>query len=111
MACTAQFALSQLFRFSLWTELRVFYVALGSLGKHVAVAYQLATPFTVLLPGRCCGGPSLTTSAGVVLAFVAWSCWQRGLACRNALPLLLVVGAAFRSGIQRLDQRSALLAL
>jgi O-acetylserine/cysteine efflux transporter len=62
-----------------------------------AVAYQLATPFTVLLAWPLLTErPSLTTSAGVVLAFVGVVVLaaEAGLSA-NALPLLLVVGAAF----------------
>ena len=63
----------------------LFYVGLGlGSGSISAVAYQLATPFTVLLAWPLLAErPSLTTSAGVVLAFVAWSCWQRSLASRQ----------------------------
>jgi O-acetylserine/cysteine efflux transporter len=67
------------------------------LGRISAVAYQLATPFIVplawpLLAER----PSLTTCAGVLLAFVGVVVLaaEPGLSA-NALPLLLVVGAAF----------------
>src|SRR5882757_8728411 len=51
---------------------RLFYVGLGlGSGSMSAVAYQLATPFTVLLAWPLLAErPSLTTSAGVVLAFV-----------------------------------------
>ena len=50
----------------------LFYVGLGlGSGSMSAVAYQLATPFTVLLAWPLLAErPSLTTSAGVVLAFV-----------------------------------------
>src|ERR1700739_2618232 len=76
----------------------LFYVGLGlGSGSISAVAYQLAPPFTVLLAWPLLAErPSLATSAGVVLAFVGvvvlaaepgrWA---------NALPLLLVVAAAF----------------
>src|ERR1700712_1896998 len=49
----------------------LFYVGLGlGTGSLSAVAYQLATPFTVLLAWPLLGErPSLMTSAGVVLAF------------------------------------------
>ena len=62
-----------------------------------AVAYQLATPFTVLLAWPLLAErPSLTTSAGVVLAFVGVVVLAAGPGLSaNALPLLLVVGAAF----------------
>jgi O-acetylserine/cysteine efflux transporter len=76
----------------------LFYVGLrlGS-GSMSAVAYQLATPFTVLLAWPLLAErPSLTTSAGVALAFVGVVVLaaERGSSA-NALPLLLVVGAAF----------------
>ena len=74
----------------------LFYVGLGlGSGSMSAVAYQLATPFTVLLAWPLLAErPSLTTSAGVVLAFVGVVVLaaEPGLSA-NALPLL-VVGAA-----------------
>jgi O-acetylserine/cysteine efflux transporter len=76
----------------------LFYVGLGlGSGSMSAVAYQLATPFTVLLAWPLLAErPSLTTSAGVVLAFVGVVVLAAGLGLSaNALPLLLVVGAAF----------------
>jgi len=76
----------------------LFYVGLGlGSGSMSAVAYQLATPFTVLLAWPLLAErPSLTTSAGVVLAFVGVVVLaaEPGLSA-NALPLLLVAGAAF----------------
>lgn len=62
-----------------------------------AVAYQLATPFTVLLAWPLLAErPSLTTSAGVGLAFVGVVVLAAGPGLSaNALPLPLVVGAAF----------------
>src|SRR6266702_3005206 len=75
-----------------------FYVGLGlGSGSMSAVAYQLATPFTVLLAWPLLAErPSLTTSAGVVLAFVGVVVLAAGPGLSaNALPLLLVVGAAF----------------
>jgi O-acetylserine/cysteine efflux transporter len=76
----------------------LFYVGLGlGSGSMSAVAYQLATPFTVLLAWPLLAErPSLATSAGVVLAFggvVVLAAEPRLSA--NLLPLLLVVGAAF----------------
>src|SRR6202167_1623018 len=76
----------------------LFYVGmwLGSASMS-AVAYQLTTPFTVLLAWPLLAErPSLVTSAGVVLAFVGVvaSTAGPGLSA-NALPLLLVVGPAF----------------
>src|ERR1700752_3086293 len=58
---------------------------------------QLATPFTVLLAWPLLAErPSLTTSAGVLLAFVGVVVLAAGPGrSANALPLLLVVGAAF----------------
>src|ERR1700761_3784477 len=76
----------------------LFYVGLGlGSGSMTAVAYQLATPFTILLAWPLLGErPSLTTSAGVLLAFggVVVLAAGPGLTA-NALPLLLVIGAAF----------------
>lgn len=76
----------------------LFYVGLGlGSGSMSAVAYQLATPFTVLLAWPLLAErPSLITSAGVVLAFVGVVVLaaQPGPSA-NPLPLLLVVGAAF----------------
>jgi len=76
----------------------LFYVGLGlGSGSMSAVAYQLATPFTVLLAWPLLEEkPSLTTSAGVVLAFIGVVVLAAGPGLSgNALPLLLVVGAAF----------------
>ena len=76
----------------------LFYVGLGlGSGSMSAVAYQLATPFTVLLAWPLLAErPSITTSAGVVLAFVGVVVLAAGPGLSaNALPLLLVAGAAF----------------
>jgi len=76
----------------------LFYVGLGlGSGTLSAVAYQLATPFTVLLAWPLLGErPSLITSAGVVLAFAGVVVLAAGPGLSaNWLPLLLVVGAAF----------------
>lgn len=76
----------------------LFYVGLGlGSGSMSAVAYQLVTPFTVLLAWPLLGErPSLTTIAGVTLAFVGVVVLAAGPdLSANALPLLLVVGAAF----------------
>src|SRR5258706_2021023 len=75
----------------------LFYVGLG-LGSGImsSVAYQLATPFTVLLAWPLLAErPSLMTSAGVLLAFggVVVLAAGPGLSA-NALPILLVVAAA-----------------
>jgi O-acetylserine/cysteine efflux transporter len=76
----------------------LFYVGLGlGSGSMSAVAYQLATPFTVMLAWPLLAEkPSVTTSGGVVLAFVGVIVLaaEPGLSA-NVLPLLLVVGAAF----------------
>src|SRR5947209_5888081 len=76
----------------------LFYVGLGlGSGSMSAVAYQLATPFTVLLAWPLLAErPSLTTAAGVVVAFVGVVVLAAGPGLSaHALPLLLVVGAAF----------------
>lgn len=76
----------------------LFYVGLGlGSGSMSAVAYQLATPFTVLLAWPLLAErPSLITWAGVALAFVGVVVLAAGPGLSgNALPLLLVVGAAF----------------
>jgi len=75
----------------------LFYVGLGlGSGSMSAVAYQLATPFTILLAWPLLAErPSLTTSVGVLLAFVGVVVLAAGPGLSaNALPLLLVVGAA-----------------
>ncbi|WP_315837438.1 DMT family transporter [Bradyrhizobium prioriisuperbiae] len=76
----------------------LFYVGLGlGSGSLSAVAYQLATPFTILLAWPLLAErPSLTTSAGVLLAFVGVIVLAAGPGLSaNMLPLLLVIGAAF----------------
>jgi O-acetylserine/cysteine efflux transporter len=62
-----------------------------------AVAYQLATPFTVLLSWLLLADrPSRMTSAGVLLAFVGVVVLAAGSGLStNGLAILLVVGAAF----------------
>jgi O-acetylserine/cysteine efflux transporter len=76
----------------------LFYIGmrLGS-GSMSAVAYQLATPFTVLLAWPLLAErPSATTSSGVLLAFLGVVVLAAGAdRSGNALSLLLVVGAAF----------------
>ena len=76
----------------------LFYIGLGlGSGSLSAIAYQLATPFTILLAWPLLAErPSLATSTGVVVAFSGVVVLAVGpdLAA-NALPLLLVVGAAF----------------
>jgi O-acetylserine/cysteine efflux transporter len=76
----------------------LFYVGLGlGSGSMSAIAYQLATPFTILLAWPLLAErPSLTTSTGVVIAFIGVVVLAAGPGpTANALPLLLVVGAAF----------------
>jgi O-acetylserine/cysteine efflux transporter len=76
----------------------LFYVGLGlGSGSMSAIAYQLATPFTILLAWPLLAErPSLTTSTGVVIAFVGVVVLAAGPGLTaNLLPLLLVVGAAF----------------
>src|SRR6201986_79778 len=76
----------------------LFYVGLGlGSGSMSAVAYHLAPPSTVLLAWPLLAErPSLTTSAGVVLAFTGVVVLAAGPGLSaNALPLLLVAGAAF----------------
>jgi O-acetylserine/cysteine efflux transporter len=76
----------------------LFYVGLGlGSGSLSAIAYQLATPFTILLAWPLLAEkPSLATSTGVVVAFSGVVVLAVGPdLTANALPLLLVVGAAF----------------
>lgn len=75
----------------------LFYVGLGlGSGSMSAIAYQLATPFTILMAWPLLDEkPSLTTSAGVAIAFAGVVVLAAGPSLTaNALPLLLVVGAA-----------------
>lgn len=76
----------------------LFYVGLGlGSGSMSAVAYQLATPLTILLACPLLAErPSSTTSAGVMLAFigVVVLAAEHGSSA-NAFALLLVIGAAF----------------
>lgn len=75
----------------------LFYVGLGlGSGSLSAIAYQLATPFTILLAWPLLAEkPSMTTSAGVAIAFAGVVVLAAGPSLTaNALPLLLVVGAA-----------------
>lgn len=76
----------------------LFYVGLGlGSGSMSAIAYQLATPFTILLAWPLLAErPSPTTAAGVTIAFAGVAALAAGPGLTaNALPLLLVVGAAF----------------
>lgn len=75
----------------------LFYVGLGlGSGSLSAIAYQLATPFTILLAWPLLAEkPSMTTSAGVAIAFAGVVVLAAGAGLTtNVLPLLLVVGAA-----------------
>ncbi len=76
----------------------LFYIGLrlGS-GSMSAVAYQLATPFTVLLAWPLLAErPSVVTSSGVLLAFLGVVVLAAGTdRSGSAASLLLVVGAAF----------------
>lgn len=75
----------------------LFYVGLGlGSGSLSAIAYQLVTPFTILLAWPLLAErPSLTMSAGTVIAFVGVVVLAAGTGlAANALPLLLVVAAA-----------------
>lgn len=76
----------------------LFYVGLGlGSGSMSAVAYQLATPFTILLAWPLLEErPSGMASAGVLLAFAGVVVLAAGPGLSaTALPILLVVGAAF----------------
>jgi O-acetylserine/cysteine efflux transporter len=76
----------------------LFYIGLGlGSGSLSAVAYQLATPFTILLAWPLLAErPSRAASAGVALAFVGVVVLAAGSGrSASALPLMLVVGAAF----------------
>jgi O-acetylserine/cysteine efflux transporter len=76
----------------------LFYVGIGrGPGSMAAVAYQLATPFTILLAWPLLGErPSLRTSFGVLLAFVGVVVLFAGPGLSvNVLPILLIVAAAF----------------
>jgi O-acetylserine/cysteine efflux transporter len=75
----------------------LFYVGLGlGSGSISAVAYQLATPFTILLAWPLLSErPSLMTSCGVLLAFLGVVVLAAGPGLSaNVIPILLVVGAA-----------------
>ncbi len=74
------------------------YVGLGlGSGCLSAIAYQLTTPFAVLLAWPLLAEkPSVATSAGVALAFAGVIVLAAGPGLSaNAFPLLLVVAAAF----------------
>jgi O-acetylserine/cysteine efflux transporter len=76
----------------------LFYVGLGlGSGSMSAIAYQLATPFAILLAWPLLGErPTLRTSAGVGVAFAGVVVLAAGPGLTaNMLPLLLVIGAAF----------------
>jgi O-acetylserine/cysteine efflux transporter len=83
----------------------LFYVGLGlGSGSLSAIAYQLATPFTVLLAWPLLAErPSLMTSVGVAIAFAGVVVLAAGPGLSgNALPLLLVVGAAFAFAVSNI---------
>jgi O-acetylserine/cysteine efflux transporter len=83
----------------------LFYVGLGlGSGSMSAIAYQLSPPFTVLLAWPLLREkPTLTMSAGVVLAFVGVVVLVAGPGLSaNAFPLLLVVGAAFAFAVSNI---------
>src|ERR1700721_1266086 len=83
----------------------LFYVGLGlGSGSMSAVAYQLATPFTVLLAWPLLAErPSLTASTGVMLAFVGVVVLAAGPGLSaHALPLLLVIVAAFAFAVSNI---------
>lgn len=83
----------------------LFYVGLGlGSGSMSAIAYQLATPFTVLLAWPLLAErPSVMTSAGVALAFVGVIVLAAGPGLSgSALPLLLVIGAAFAFAVSNI---------
>ena len=76
----------------------LFYVGMGlGSGSMSAVAYQLNTPFTVLLAWPLLAErPSLITSVGVLLAFGGVVVLAAGPGrSAAALPILLVIGSAF----------------
>jgi O-acetylserine/cysteine efflux transporter len=74
----------------------LFYIGLGlGTGSVTAVAYQLATPFIILLSWPMLGErPSLRTAAGVLLAFIGVVAASGGISV-NAIATVLVVAAAF----------------
>ena len=86
----------------------LFYVGLGlGSGSMSAIAYQLATPFTVLLAWPLLAErPSLTTSAGVLVAFVgvvvlAAATWPDG---KRASAAARGRGGLCLRDVQRLDE-------
>ncbi|WP_158906911.1 DMT family transporter [Burkholderia sp. L27(2015)] len=74
----------------------LFYIGLGlGTGTVTAVAYQLATPFIILLSWPMLGErPSLRTAAGVLLAFIGVVAASGGISV-NAIAAVLVAAAAF----------------
>lgn len=74
----------------------LFYIGLGlGTGSVTAVAYQLATPFIILLSWPMLGErPSLRTAAGVLLSFIGVVAASGGISV-NAIATVLVVAAAF----------------
>ncbi|KLU25363.1 membrane protein [Caballeronia mineralivorans PML1(12)] len=74
----------------------LFYIGLGlGTGTVTAVAYQLATPFIILLSWPMLGErPSLHTAAGVLLAFIGVVAASGGISV-NAIATGLVAASAF----------------
>ncbi|MFK4725438.1 drug/metabolite transporter (DMT)-like permease [Bradyrhizobium niftali] len=86
----------------------LFYVGLGlGSGSLSAIAYQLATPFTVLLAWPLLAErPSATTSAGVALAFVGVVVLAAGpgVVSKRAAAAARGWGSLRLRGVQRLDE-------
>ncbi len=74
----------------------LFYIGLGlGTGTVTAVAYQLATPFIILLSWPMLGErPTLRTTAGVLLAFIGVVAASGGISV-NVVALVLVIASAF----------------
>jgi O-acetylserine/cysteine efflux transporter len=74
----------------------LFYIGLGlGTGTVTAVAYQLATPFIILLSWPMLGErPSLRTVAGVMFAFIGVVAASGGISV-NAIATVLVIASAF----------------
>ncbi len=78
----------------------LFYIGLGlGTGTVTAVAYQLATPFIILLSWPMLGErPSLRTVGGVLLAFIGVAAASGGIS-GNAVATVLIVASAFAYAI------------
>ncbi len=74
----------------------LFYIGLGlGTGTVTAVAYQLATPFIILLSWPMLGErPSLRTATGVSLAFIGVAAASGGISV-NAIASVLIAVSAF----------------